>query len=223
MTQQIVTATFFYYQGLWPKIWAFSQMGIMPRRLKQVQGLQFFKLMGSGAGHGFSLKPDFSTYCLLGVWDDKKRALAFFEQHPAYQTFQAKSFRQQTFYLKATQVKGFWNQKQPFDLNTVDPQLPFAVLTRASISRKRLVEFWRYVPANEKAIHGAKGLLFSKGVGELPLVEQATLSIWENKEAMMAFAYQNPIHRETIRLTHARNWYSEEMFAEFNVLESIEN
>ena len=37
----------------------------------------FFKLMGTGGGNGFSLKPDFGTYAFLGVWESKLQLLNF--------------------------------------------------------------------------------------------------------------------------------------------------
>ena len=202
--------------------WAFTQMGLMPSRIKTVVGLQFFKLMGSGAGQGFSLRPDFSTYCLLAIWDQPSSATDFFEYHKIYQQFCQKSTKQCTFYLNAIQVKGQWNKKQPFQIVASTPTLPIAVITRASINRNRLIEFWRHVPENSRSINEAEGLLFSKGIGELPLIEQATFSVWQNKAAMQNFAYKNKIHKETIRKTHARNWYKEEMFVEFQVRKTID-
>ncbi len=219
MSTQLTTITFFHYKGWRHKIWAFTQMGLAPARIKNTPGLQFFKLMGSGAGKGFSIRPDFSTYCFLGVWESRNYAALFFDASPAYQRFENHSTEQKTIFLQATKVKGQWNKTQPFDIVPANPDLPIAVLTRASINRNRLWEFWQHVPENEKSIAQAKGLIFSKGVGELPLVEQATVSIWESKEAMFQFAYKNEIHRNTIQKTHARNWYSEEMFAEFQVID----
>ena len=45
--------------------------------LKKTPGLKFYKLLGTGAGAGFSLFPDFSTYSILCVWDDSKSANDF--------------------------------------------------------------------------------------------------------------------------------------------------
>jgi hypothetical protein len=38
--------------------------------IKKTSGLKFYKLLGTGAGAGFSLYPDFSTYSILCVWDN---------------------------------------------------------------------------------------------------------------------------------------------------------
>ena len=68
----LTTITFFKFRNNKP--WAFAQMGLVPPKLKQKKGLRFFKLMGTGGGNGFSLWPDFSTYALLGVWDNQEIA-----------------------------------------------------------------------------------------------------------------------------------------------------
>ncbi len=44
-------------------------MGIANSSLAKIEGLQFYKLLGTGGGAGFSLTPDFGTYAFLGVWD----------------------------------------------------------------------------------------------------------------------------------------------------------
>lgn len=59
------------------------------------------------------------------------------------------------------------------------------------------------------------GLIFSVGIGELPLIQQATFSIWENIEAMTDYAYKSPQHKKVIQMTQKINWYKEELFARF--------
>jgi hypothetical protein len=52
--QQVITLTFFSFKT--NKTWAFKQMGVAPRQLKKISGLQFFKFLGTGGGEGFSPK-----------------------------------------------------------------------------------------------------------------------------------------------------------------------
>ena len=59
------------------KFWAFSQMGIYKKYLKNVRGLKFFRLLGTGGKTGFGLYPDFKTYCFLSVWEDDDYANHF--------------------------------------------------------------------------------------------------------------------------------------------------
>ena len=61
-------------------------------------------------------------------------------------------------------------------------------------------------------------LLFGIGVGEVPLVQQCTISVWRDAAAIDQYAYRQTGHREVVKLTRQRQWYSEELFARFAVL-----
>ena len=215
----ITTITIFHYPTLRAKLWAFGQMQFAHARLQNIPGMQLYKLMGSGAGNGFSLKPDWSTYALLANWDKLEAAEAFFANSKAYQPFLEQSDRQQQIFLRAVQAHGQWDGQQPFELNGQRAEGErIAVLTRATIATKKLWSFWKEVPAVSRSIDGHPGLLYSKGIGEWPIFQQATISVWENREAMHDFAYKNPMHTEVIKKTRQLGWYTEELFAEFEVL-----
>lgn len=219
--RQISTMTFFRYRGIRQKLWALSQMQLAIGGLMKTAGLPFFKLMGSGAGEGFSLQPDFSTYCLLGVWENEGAADRFFAQSEVWKAFVQHAEEQWTVYALATRARGLWSKQQPFVTYPEEAGAGIKVaLTRASIRWSRLPDFWRHVPQTSRAIAEAEGVLFSKGVGELPFVQQATLSIWESEEAMRQFAYRDKAHREVVQKTVKRRWYSEELFASFRPLRS---
>ena len=68
----VTTISFFKYRT--NKFWAFKQMYLAFELLSKVPGLNFFKLLGTGAGAGFSLYPDFSTYAILCVWEKESFA-----------------------------------------------------------------------------------------------------------------------------------------------------
>ncbi len=84
-SQQIVTITFFRYKGWKNKWWAFQQMGLAPEQLVTIPSLSFSKLLGSGAGKGFSVAPNFAVYGLLCVWDNEMVALNNFANHMVFQ------------------------------------------------------------------------------------------------------------------------------------------
>jgi hypothetical protein len=63
-------------------------------------------------------------------------------------------------------------------------------------------------------------LIYTKGIGEAPLVQMATFSIWESLDALKNFAYTSPEHKEAIRKTRQIDWYKEEMFARFQPYQS---
>ena len=80
----------------------------------------------------------------------------------------------------------------------------------------KLLKFWRFVPISQLPIElGCEGLIYTKGVGEVPIVQMATFSVWENVDLLKKYAYNSSEHREAIKKTHQIDWYKEEMFARF--------
>ena len=63
-------------------------MASAPVLLKNTKGIQFFKFLGTGGGQGFSLKPDFSTYAFLGVWDNFSAYNNCINSHPVFVEYQ---------------------------------------------------------------------------------------------------------------------------------------
>ena len=100
------------------------------------------------------------------------------------------------------------------------PDVPVAVLTRASIRWRKAPRFWQFVEPTSAALAQVAGVRAAIGLGELPFVRQATFSVWESVKAMQDYAYKDVRHREVIQLTHREKWYGEEMFARFRVLGS---
>jgi heme-degrading monooxygenase HmoA len=208
--------------------WGLAQMGTSPRELRQVAGLRFFQLLGSGAANGFGLRPNLRRYGLLAVWDDADAAAAFFTQHPLWAGYKQRSLETWQLHLAPLKSHGRWDQQNPFDYPTLNdfqadttaPTVPVAVLTRASIRWWKTPRFWRFVEPTSAALARAPGVLAAIGLGELPIVRQATFSVWESAQAMQQYAYHDATHREVIQLTRRENWYSEELFARFQVLGS---
>ncbi|PRY15699.1 spheroidene monooxygenase [Pontibacter ummariensis] len=202
--------------------WGLAQMGTSVPKLSQLPGLQFFKLLGSGHGKGFSLKPNFRRYGLLCTWETEEAADNFFRHGDLLEEYRQHTHEIWTVKLHPYQSHGQWDGKEPFSPALAEKHLPgpVAVLTRASINWRALPSFWRFVPQTSRSLEQAKGLLCSIGVGELPLVRQATFSVWETEDAMKAYAYQNEHHQEVMRRTRAENWYKEELFARFKPLNS---
>jgi heme-degrading monooxygenase HmoA len=214
----MVTLSLIHYSK--NKYWAFKQMQLLPPKLAKVDGCDFVKLLGTGSGFGFSLWPDFSTYALLMKWDNKENADNFLTNDEVFEELKIKSKEIKTHYLEATGAHGSWYGKNPFPEKSEYAGGKIAVITRARINIHKLPRFWQFVPKASKAIENAKGLIYTKGIGEWPLIEQATFSIWENEQAMKEYAYAD-IHKEIIGKVKKENWYKEEMFSRFNYLKSI--
>ncbi|MEM7573165.1 MAG: hypothetical protein AAF433_09705 [Bacteroidota bacterium] len=224
MLQQppFVSLSLWRYTQLPAKWWAFTQMGLAPRKLAKAPGLHFGRLMGSGGGNGFSLRPNWGVYAYLGVWEDEAAARTFWAEHEWPQQAASKASEQLHFWLRPVTSHGAWGGSNPFTRNGAlgdyDPQLPTAVLTRATIRTRKLPDFWRYVPQTSASVYDHPDRLLSLGVGEYPLFMQATFSLWRSGRAMQDFAYRSEHHKQVVQLTRERNWYKEEMFTRFQLI-----
>jgi hypothetical protein len=215
--QQITTISFFKYSNLKGKIWAFGMMQFAHGYLKKINGLQFYKLMGSGKGLGFNPFPDWSVYSLLQVWDSEEAAMQFFENSSLIKKYKDHSAEQWTLFLKNIKAHGEWAGSNPFvsDKSINDIEGPIVVITRATIKMKYLRTFWKYVPTSEKPLIDNADLIFTKGIGEVPAIQMATFSLWRNIDAIKEFAYRSKEHQKAIQMTRSLGWYKEELFSRF--------
>ena len=204
--------------------WGLAQMGTSPAPLQRVPGLQFFKLLGSGANNGFGLWPNLNRYAFMGVWEDATAAETFFGQHALWANYEQRSAEMWSLQLAPLKSQGLWDGQAPFDCAASAPateHLPVAVLTRASIRWRKTPRFWQFVEPTSAALAQAPGVRAAIGLGELPVVRQATFSVWESAQAMQDYAYRDARHREVMLLTRREKWYAEELFARFRVLTSV--
>ena len=58
-------------------------------------------------------------------------------------------------------------------------------------------------------------------MGELPLFEQATFSIWDSIDHIKKFAYKDDLHLNIVKKAKEQNWYKEDLFARFLVKSDI--
>ena len=216
MDTQVTTFTLFDFKTRANKWFSFTQMGIFPMTVGQVEGLVALKLMGSGAANGFGIKPNFSRYCLIAIWTDEACANAFFENNKTFKNYASRAYAKQTIFLKNTMSHGSWGGSNPFKLGAeYNKSLPVAVITRATIKWKNMIRFWRDVPAVSQNLSEHKGLIFAIGVGELPARFQATFSIWQSGDDMLQYAYKAHQHKAIVQKTKEIQWYKEELFARF--------
>ena len=210
-------------------IFALHAMALFRPSLFFNRNISFSQLLGCGKNGTFDIHPDWNQYGIFSVQNDCNLELLE-KDYNAWKRANYGSFisgwwkffgcTTMTVLLDPIMAHGKWAGKELF--KDVKPSKPrdgrIAVLTRASIRLNKVQSFFKNVPAVEKQMHQADGLLFSVGVGEAPLIRQATFSIWENAEKMKAFAYNMQEHKEVIRKTRDEKWYSEEMFARFSVI-----
>lgn len=214
----------------WSQAWAaMSKMGRDHPHLRGVPGLNFYRLLGSGRGNDLGLGVDVRRWARLAVWSSPA-AFQLFEDSPWRQQELALTQESYTLVLRPTRWHGQWGGELPFG----PPASPFAsgppetahqpepgriaVLTRAAIRPAKLAAFWRSVPASQAGLQTQPGLLASVGLGEVPLLHQATFSVWQDTASMRAYAYQGAGHRGAIAQARRGHWFSEELFVRFAVL-----
>lgn len=216
-TASLTTVTFFGYRPS-ERFWAFNRMGSARALMARTPGLRFWRLLGTGRGKGFSLRPDFSRYGLLAVWESAEAFETFYENSSLMRSYREHAREIWNARLLPLQAHGSWKRVNPFTPSSArptEPGRPVAVLTRASIRLRRLAAFWRAVPSTSRALERAPGLLASTGTGEWPFTHPATFSLWRDEAAMSAFAYGDPAHAEVMRRRRDERWYGEELFARF--------
>jgi len=185
-------------------------------KLRNVDGMKFCRLVGSGRGIGFSLAPDWSRYGIIAVWDTPEHAETFYKTSKLIAAYRHRAIEEFSLKLLPFQSHGKWGGENPFAETVKKPEVgPVAVLTRAKIRWSKLGSFWKNVPATSESLAIAPGLICSFGIGEAPYVLQSTISVWESLESVKNFAYTQQAHRDVVRKTRDENWYAEDLFARF--------
>ena len=219
-TGQICTMIFFRFESRPNKKWAFSQIVKARDPLSKTNGLQFFKLFGLGGGHGYSLKTKFDKYGFLGVWEDMAHAEQFFNGE-LFAEYKSRSVEAYTMIMQPISSRGTWSgfgDWRPVSEGLQDNEL-VCVLTRATLKPKYIFRFFKQIAKVVRDHKERKGLILTQGFSEMPLIEQATFSIWENEKLMKDFAYQSA-HHEVIRMTRENDGFREEMYTRMQPIET---
>jgi spheroidene monooxygenase len=215
----IVTLSLHRHDTLASRLWAFAQMGLARGPLKRIAGLRSWKLMGTGAGDGFSTRPNVAVYALLCVWEDAAAAKDALAGSEPFRRFKRHSDAFVTLTLAPTQSRGQWAGEAPFgDAGFAAPSGLIVALTRATLKPSRLIEFWSKVPAISSAILEHETRHFMIGMGEVPWLHQVTFSIWSDEAAMRDFSLRSRTHGEAVKLAYTRGWFTEYLFARFNLV-----
>jgi len=201
---------------------AFLGMAVLRLPLWLNRKCRFWKLMGSGKNAQVDLAPDFKHWGILTTWDNKPECDDFYKSSFVIKWFRFFGSEEFTILLKPLSAHGLWSGKQPFKSETdqLNHNGPIAVITRATIRFSKIREFQQNIKRAAKAMRTAPGFIISAGIGEAPFFRQATFSIWEDMESMKNYAYKSFDHSDIVKLTRERQWYSEELFARFKIIES---
>jgi spheroidene monooxygenase len=202
---------------------------------KDVPGLTMVKVMGSGHGGGFSLRPSATHQGLICTFSHLDLALKFLDG-PAVQAYRSRARECWTGVLSVQSARGHWD-KQAWETSSAQAlgvwgdqaaqgqgldgrpnRRPFAVLTRASIVPTKAMAFWRYAPAAQADLGQAPGCLLAMGLGEAPLVRQCTFSLWQDTAAMLQYAHQGA-HQVASAAAYKHQFFSESLFVRMQVLQ----
>jgi len=214
-----VVVTCFEYDTAWGRWQAFRNMGLIPRVWAQRETENFSKMLGSGGGDGFKLWPAWGRYFMMRVWPSEEEARTYLSggsQDSALSLARRWSTREWSLLARPYLSRGAWGGRDPFQPTSPRDQEtngPILILTRGRVRASQALTFWRNVRHVSAGLAETDGCIYAVGVGELPLIEQATLSLWETEQHMREYAHRGAAHRAVMAQTRRAGWYCEELFA----------
>lgn len=211
--------------------WGWMRLVAGSSAYASVPGLLNAKVMGSGHGGGFTLRPSSSHQGLICRFDSASAAMDFLHGEQV-QAFRERSKECWAGLMAVTSARGHWDHQAwgvsdaqcvniPTDrleqLPPVQQAMPVAVLTRASIHPAKATAFWRHAPAAQESLDAAQGCLLAMGLGEAPLVRQCTFSLWQDEDTMLAYAREG-VHQQASSAAWRQKFFSESLFVRMRVL-----
>jgi hypothetical protein len=79
----------------------------------------------------------------------------------------------------------------------------------------------KYVPTSEEGLDGNEGLIYTKGVGEVPIIQMATFSLWKDFESVKQFAYKANSIRKPSKKHANMNGIQKSCFQDFNLINQV--
>ncbi len=154
---------------------------------------------------------------LIAFWQDEVALKQFGATHP----LAAKLDGGLTMRAQPLRMHGTWpgiGDDIPTQRN-VDHDGPVLVLTLAKTKFSRFIPFFRASQPAEKAVGKAPGNMFSSAILRPPFV--ASVSLWENSEAAMEYAYsgRQAGHPEAIAAGRAKPFHHQQAFIRLALLE----
>lgn len=214
---QTVSLSLFRFASLRARTWALWMMGAARPALARQPDLGFWKLCGSGSGEGFTPRPNTSVYAILAAWPDAGTARHHVEHSPLWQRYRTRASEHWSLFLTPISSRGRWSGAAPFETAADHGEGPVAALTRATLRPSVALRFWGRQPDISRVIGTDPNVIFKIGIGELPLLQQVTFSVWPDTESMARFARASGPHASAIRAVREGNWFREELYARFRI------
>lgn len=195
--------------------WALGRLVRGPGGWRREKGVRFARVLGSGVGGGFGLRPGFDHQGVFLMFDDVADAMACATGSARVAAYRERADECLVAVLQASSARGSWGgQAMQGVVPAPRPGEPVFALTRASIRPSQALRFWRHSPAAERALANSTGCRFAVGLGEAPVLRQATVSLWDHTAAMNAYARQGA-HQQAIQDSQREGYFSEWMFVRF--------
>ncbi len=194
--------------------WGLARLVLGERGVGRAPGLRFARVLGSGREGGFGLAPSFARQGLIAFFDDEASAIAFADRSRAVNERRERADECLLAVLRAVSSRGSWGGVSMAPTASIAAGQPLASLTRAAIRPRHAAQFWRHSPPAQASLEQAAGCRLAVGLGEAPLLRQATFSLWDNGAAMDAYARQGA-HLAAIHGAVKNGWFSESMFVRF--------
>jgi quinol monooxygenase YgiN len=194
--------------------WGWSRVVLGRLAWRGIEGLRFARALGSGRDGGFGGQPSADRQGLFALFDDDAAADAFIDRSPVATAYREHARELLVAKLRATSCRGSWDGMRIATTRAPEACGPVAALTRAAIKPRHLLAFRRHSAPSEAGLAAAPGCRLAVGLGEAPLLRQATFSVWDDTAAMDAYARRGA-HLEAIRAAQRSGYFSESMFVRF--------
>lgn len=213
------TLVFFQFEGFFSRYMAISIMGFSKAIRPKGKGMLVGKLLGTGSGLGFSRKPNWGQYAHFAIWENESAAREYFEKSTLIRRLGKWAETKVLLEMQPYQSRGIWDGKNPYQAipSSAEMEGRVAILTRAKLKAKNILDFWKHVEPVNTSLAESKGRLFSAGMGEWPFSHPITFSVWENIDAAKEFAYSQPFHSAAVKGARDGGWFKEDLFVRFAV------
>ena len=197
---------------------ALLRMALDRGALRRINGVTFAKMLGTGKGETFTPRDaDANRWGALIVIDSAN--LQALDNSKLIKRWRAHSLSEVRYLLDPISSHGLWAKVNPFAYSAGQTDGEVIAVTRARIKWSMNSKFWRAVPPVTVSLKSSPGLISAIGIGEAPIGLQGTFSRWESGTALRTFAYQGQAHIAAIQATKDLDWYAEELFARFAIIE----
>ena len=200
---------------------AFMRAGPLRKQLKKdVEGLSFFRVLGTGKGDRDSFPgtgSDLSRTAIFAVWDDEAALDAFLADDGPAKEIGERADELWSVRMRPFRARGTWGGTNPLEEVAPEPpgDGPVAIFTYGKLRARNLVRFWRNEKTPAADLVRQEGLIDAIGCGELPLLRPSTFSLWRSLDDALTFAYKRPDHHDFVGKSRREKWHTEEFYARF--------